>query len=204
MKPIIPIKRRGDLGSLVQAEGFTSAIEIGVQKGEYAAVVLSQWPANTEYWCVDLWQVQKNYHDMANAVNHDAYFAETQSRLAPYGSRVKYIRDYSTKAALTFKNESIDFIYVDARHDYAGVMEDMVAYWPILKTGGILAGHDYMNVDEVKAITPSQDWAVQSDGTRRTDNKAVRSAVDEFALSVGRSFAVTYREGSWETWYMRK
>jgi hypothetical protein len=30
------------------------------------------------------------------------------------------------------------------RHDYCGVMEDLVAYWPKLRSGGIIAGHDYV------------------------------------------------------------
>jgi predicted O-methyltransferase YrrM len=195
---------RDTMGAVMQAEGFTTAIEIGVQEGKLAKQLLTDWPANKEYWCIDLWNKQAHYEDVANNVDHEAYLRTTKGNLVSFGDRVKYIRDYSTVAVKTFKNESIDFIYVDARHDYMGVMEDMIAYWPILKTGGIMAGHDYMNVQEVKAITPYQDWAVQSDGSRRTDDKAVRGAVDDFAAKVGRQYGITYRENAWNTWFMRK
>jgi hypothetical protein len=30
------------------------------------------------------------------------------------------------------------------RHDYCGVKEDLENYWPKLKRGGIIAGHDYL------------------------------------------------------------
>jgi len=36
-----------------------------------------------------------------------------------------------------------DFIYIDARHDYAGVLEDLRAWWPLLKRDGIIAGDDF-------------------------------------------------------------
>lgn len=50
----------------------------------------------------------------------------------------------TTEAASSFENESVDFIYIDARHDWCGAMEDIELYWPKLKQGGIFAGK---NVD---------------------------------------------------------
>ena len=53
-----------------------------------------------------------------------------------------------------------------------------------------------------------QDWSVQADGTRRTDHKAVRAAVDEFAASHGRQVTVSYRDAQqaffFETWAIRR
>ena len=43
---------------------------------------------------------------------------------------------------------------IDARHDYCGVKEDIEMYWPKLREGGILSGHDYVNVAEA----PRQGW----------------------------------------------
>lgn len=86
-------------------------------------------------------------------------------------------------------------------------------YWPKLRADGIFAGHDFLDVDEV----PGQDWcavafvlpsrqgispalmafrlcrSVGPDGKKRTDNKAVRSAVVEFAVKVNRQLMITYR-----------
>ena len=53
--------------------------------------------------------------------------------------------------------------YVDARHDFKGVWEDLVAYWPKLRPGGIMAGHDYVTNDFVKRT--GQDWSKNYDGT---------------------------------------
>lgn len=34
--------------------------------------------------------------------------------------------------------KSLDFVYVDARHDYCAVKEDILLYWPKVRPGGIL------------------------------------------------------------------
>jgi predicted O-methyltransferase YrrM len=40
---------------------------------------------------------------------------------------------------------SFDFVYIDARHDYASALEDIRDWWPKVRRGGILAGHDYVD-----------------------------------------------------------
>ena len=49
----------------------------------------------------------------------------------------------SVKAATKFKDNSIDFLFLDAGHEYEDIIEDMTAWYPKVKPGGIIAGHDY-------------------------------------------------------------
>jgi SAM-dependent methyltransferase len=51
--------------------------------------------------------------------------------------------EYSPLAAEKFENESIDCIWVDALHDYDSVLKDLNAWYPKVKKGGILGGHDF-------------------------------------------------------------
>lgn len=55
----------------------------------------------------------------------------------------KIIRNYSYEASLSFPDNFFDFIYIDAAHDYDSVVEDLNAWWPKLKEGGLFSGHDY-------------------------------------------------------------
>ena len=48
------------------------------------------------------------------------------------------------------------------------------------------------------------NWTVNFDGTRDETGLLVKGAVDEFAARVGRQVSVTYREGAWNSWMIRK
>jgi hypothetical protein len=53
------------------------------------------------------------------------------------------IKDYSVEASKQFKNGQLDFVYIDANHYYDYVMQDLIAWRPKIRKGGILSGHDY-------------------------------------------------------------
>jgi hypothetical protein len=53
----------------------------------------------------------------------------------------------SDKAALLFDDASLDFVFVDGDHGYEAVKRDLHGWFPKVKPGGVLAGHDYINND---------------------------------------------------------
>lgn len=53
------------------------------------------------------------------------------------------IKNYTNNAVNNFTYASIDFIYIDADHNYNSVKQDILNYFPKIKNGGIVAGHDY-------------------------------------------------------------
>jgi len=40
-------------------------------------------------------------------------------------------------------DQLINIVYIDALHTYAAVKDDIKVWWPKIKPGGFLAGHDY-------------------------------------------------------------
>ena len=62
-----------------------------------------------------------------------------------------YITD-STEFANILGNESVDFCFVDASHVAEDVERDIEAWWPKIKPGGTLGGHDY-SWGSVKSVT---------------------------------------------------
>ena len=49
----------------------------------------------------------------------------------------------SIEASKKYEDNSIDFVFIDANHDYDYVKKDIEAWFPKVKTGGVIAGHDY-------------------------------------------------------------
>jgi len=49
----------------------------------------------------------------------------------------------STRGAELFADGSLHFAFIDAGHSYEQVTADIEAWWPKIRPGGILAGHDY-------------------------------------------------------------
>ena len=49
----------------------------------------------------------------------------------------------SAESSSMFDDESVDFCFVDASHLPEDVQKDINAWWPKIKRGGILGGHDY-------------------------------------------------------------
>ena len=142
-------------------------VEIGVQTGHFADIIIKQWPSLKQYYGIDVWKHQENYKDGANVEENQQikYYENALDYLKKYGTKIHLIRNYSNLAVTLFKDKSIDFIYVDARHDFCGVYEDLSLYYPKLKCNGIMAGHDYHTAEEVKKKSIVDDWGICANGS---------------------------------------
>lgn len=190
---------RFEIGDLLEELKLETGVEVGVKEGVFSLETLKRWKSCKSYKLVDLWSHQENYKDVANVdnVKHNQFYEETKRKLEPYTSITDYYKMYSVQAAKLFEKESFDFVYIDARHDYCGVMEDLEAYWPLLKPGGVLAGDDYASNDQVRG----QDWGLCMNGTRI--DSAVKGAVHDFLLPKGLTISVT-REKRLMNWFVQK
>ena len=64
-------------------------------------------------------------------------------RMAAYDNVTK-IKGFSGEEASKFEDGSIDLVYLDGRHNFIGVRSDILNFYPKIKVGGVLAGHDYL------------------------------------------------------------
>jgi hypothetical protein len=161
---IPPLKSRDQLPQLLTRLGLTGwGAEIGVSNGFYSDTILSgsrlERLFSIDLWCSPMiwWEQLTTPSEYISAVN----------RLFRYGVRSVIIKMASLEATRLFPEQSLDFIYIDATHDYEGVKADLAAWWPKLKPGGIMAGHDY------------------------ADDCGVPRAVNEFVAAHGLALAVT-------------
>lgn len=168
------LSTRGELPAYLTSLGLLGeGVEVGVRDGDFSAHVLSHW-AGRRLLLVDPWasQAADKYVDVSNVAQgeQDARFElVTRTMAERFPGRHEVVRDYSVAAAARVRDGSLDFVYIDARHDYAGVLEDLRAWYPKLRVGGLVAGHDFV-----------------PDGTHKEGAFGVQGAVAEFARAVGR------------------
>jgi FkbM family methyltransferase len=177
---------RDELPLLLNARGlFGCGVEVGVKQGEYSAHLLQHW-VGRHLISVDPWMTDaaEAYVDIANVPQdeQERFHQETVARLAPFGDRSSIWRTTSIEASARIPRHSLDFVYLDARHDYASVLEDLAAWVDKVRPGGILAGHDYL------------------DGHFPAGVFGVRSAVDEHFARLGLAVHATLLDEPWLTW----
>jgi hypothetical protein len=98
------------------------------------------------------------------------------------------MRMTSDEAAREIPDGTLDFVYLDARHDYESVKEDIALWYPKVKAGGVLAGHDYMDQEMIGDTM-----------------FGVKRAVDEFvAREHIAKLWVTLREPIYKSWMIVK
>ncbi|NOZ45983.1 MAG: class I SAM-dependent methyltransferase [Chlorobi bacterium] len=56
---------------------------------------------------------------------------------------VEIIRDKSFVAVNSFKDLSLDWVYIDGNHLYEYVKQDLINFFPKIKIGGFITGDDY-------------------------------------------------------------
>ena len=150
-RTITRVPARDELPALLNARGLLGrGAEIGVKLGVYSDSLLSSWRGE-ELVSIDPWLSADpdEYIDRSNVSQDefDRYYELTRERLARHGSRSTIWRMTSVEAAARVSDHSFDFVYIDARHDYDSVLEDLEAWCAKVRPGGILAGHDYVDGD---------------------------------------------------------
>ncbi|CAE8629455.1 unnamed protein product [Polarella glacialis] len=165
-------------------------VEVGVQEGKFSSQMLDGLHdlgcSPSIYWMVDPWVRQPFYDDPANAENarQARNFKQAANAVEKYWGVPRLLQLPSAQAAPLFSDGSLDFVYLDGRHDYCGVLEDIMAWWPKLRAGGLLAGNDYGRFDI------DDSWNLCANGTRR--NGRIERAVQNFfaeGRGVGDAFA---------------
>jgi len=114
--------------------------EVGVWMGEHAEALLQSVALDTLY-LIDPYTGEgtprkKRFH-------RKMFGKVSRWMRRRYGSRALVMREPSPAAADHFASRSLDFVYIDGRHDRDSVAADIAAWWPRVRCGGVLAGHDY-------------------------------------------------------------
>jgi SAM-dependent methyltransferase len=126
-------------------------VEVGSWKGRSAAfmsVEIINSNKNIKFDCVDTWKGSIE-HTSYDVITEEKLYDIFLSNIEPVKHIINPIRMTSIEASKLYEDNSLDFVFIDASHEYEDVKEDILAWLPKVKFGGILAGHDYDNFEGV-------------------------------------------------------
>lgn len=163
-------------------------VEMGSWKGKsstYMAVEILNSGKRIKFDCVDTWNGSEEHLDKNNNSYEplleipNGLYNEFLKNIEPVKSVINPIRMSSIEASKLYKDNSLDFIFIDGAHDYFNVKQDVEHWFPKIKVGGYITGDDYAwpsvsnavdeyfgknNVTSIKAPAynyAEQTWLVQ-------------------------------------------
>jgi cephalosporin hydroxylase len=129
-------------------------VEVGSWYGKSAAYMASKIKESNkkiQFNCVDIWEATDNDTDLHKYITeplHETFINNMKN--VGVSDYVNAIKADSQKASSLFKNNSLDFVFIDANHIYDFVKNDILSWLPKVKKGGYIGGHDYTTYDGVK------------------------------------------------------
>jgi predicted O-methyltransferase YrrM len=125
-------------------------VEVGSFEGRSAAymgVEIINSNKAIKFDCVDTWMGSEEHEGMYVGENikrdADYLFNEFRKNTIPISHIMEPIRTSSLEASQLYRDRSLDFVFLDAAHDYENVKNDILSWLPKVKVGGWIAGHDY-------------------------------------------------------------
>ena len=147
------------LVELINREQLKLGYEIGVSSGLTMSRVLAKCPGIVWHG-VDPWVVCDFYDVRPNGRkwDHEGNYKTCKGIQSKHPDRCFLHRMGSVEAAQEVEDGSLDIVFIDGLHDYDGVKADIEAWFPKVRKGGYVVGHDYKTQMEVnKGVTVAVD-----------------------------------------------
>ena len=175
-------EERMPLIDIIRDREYRCGAEVGVWKGVFSEFILQQTSVD-KLFLIDSWSINDNIIPLSDGRTYvhehgqtpetfEAAYQETEQRLQPFGNRAEIVRVRSPEAAKRFDDRTLDFVYIDAIHYALWLTEDIEAWLPKVRKGGMLVGDDFTGMfpdvsrvikerfGEVYACGPT--WLVES------------------------------------------
>lgn len=168
---MIGFKTRKELAQCINVLNPNIAVEVGVRQGHYSEYILMATNVKKLY-SIDPWDLN------AELGNPEEAYNICQQKLSRFGDRVVMQIGRSPDICEMFEDASIDFVYIDALHDYESVKKDINGWYPKVRKGGILSGHDYTPthqgvIDAVNEFCKEHSYELQLTGVDWQDGSIV-------------------------------
>lgn len=113
--------------------------EIGVLNGDNAKRMLERLSIEKLY-LIDPYEPYIQID--GKKFNPRASFDVAKQKLAKFGKKAVFIVKESSEAVDEVP-DNLDFVYIDGNHAFEFVKKDIELYYPKIRSGGVLGGHDF-------------------------------------------------------------
>jgi hypothetical protein len=130
---------------IINDNDYSLGVEIGVAYGGHSESILKNTNIKKLYG-IDPYLNYDGYEgdgQCKEQVVMDDIFNFVKKRLSYYNDRFELVREMSNVAVEKFEDNSLDFVYIDGNHFEEYFKEDLNNWWPKIKKGGVMCGHDY-------------------------------------------------------------
>ena len=138
-------------------------VELGAWLGKstnHMASLIKKSNKDINFTTVDTWkgtQGEELHNTIVNGFGGDIFFEFIENTiLSDNHNSFNIIKDTSENASKQFQNDSIDFIMLDAGHDYDSLKSDLKVWYHKVKAGGIISGDDY-GISMFPGVTQAAD-----------------------------------------------
>lgn len=132
-------------GEMVRAaKDGSHFVEIGAWKGKstsFMAIEIINSGKRIKFDVVDTFRGSEEHKDFSCVVNQTLYDEYLQN-IEPVKEHVNTVVGDSSKVAVLYADDSLDFVFIDGDHTYEGVKRDILSWLPKVKPGGYLCGND--------------------------------------------------------------
>lgn len=132
-----------------------TGVEIGTRYGYNALSMLSNLPIKKLY-LVDPYEAYDGYDEWHNSEfwrkqDMNEIHQGAKQKLQGFEDRAVFVRKKSVDAVDDVP-DGLDFVYIDGNHAYDYVKEDMLCWYPKIRNGGVLGGHDLQHQGVTHAL----------------------------------------------------
>jgi hypothetical protein len=167
--------RTREIIRIIEKKDYNSFLEVDVWRGENLLRIAKNFP-KVKVYGIDPYSgnsFDDYYKGEIMAVVDASYYNNLYQNIIDKTSKLKnveIIRATSAQAAVKFDDESLDTVFIDARHDYQSCINDILTWLPKVKKGGVLSGHDYSLkyfgvVQAVNELIGYDNVSIKSDST---------------------------------------
>ena len=136
----IPNMTRDIFATVLASMQMNVGAEVGVERGDFSKTLMRANPLLHLYG-VDPWTALPDYRVHLTQAFMDEMYERVCTRLRRY--HWTPIRCMSEDIGDQIPDGSLDFVYIDANHEYTHVLRDLDIWTKKVRRGGIISGHDY-------------------------------------------------------------